>query len=102
MLIMFVGIYADNSPSYVSTSGKAVQDPAPKISADLAQRSSKRACRKKISPGNASRAGGRRSRSEICLYAFACLERSLKITKESSPECKKYSALPTPIKGANH
>ena len=41
----FVGMYALTSPSWVSTIGKAVMDPAPKASLSLAPRSSSLAWR---------------------------------------------------------
>ncbi len=43
--ITFVGIYAETSPSCVSTTGRAVILPAPKASLNLAARSNKRECK---------------------------------------------------------
>jgi len=100
--IMFVGIYAESSLPWVSTTGIPVHEPLPSSSPTFAQRSRRRACKKKISPGNASLAGGRLRSSEICLYEFACRERSfIKITA-SKPEYIKYSPKQAPTKGANH
>ena len=58
-----VGMYADTSPSCVSTTGSAVIEPPPFSLDSLAARSSRRLCRLNTSPGNASRPGGRRSSS---------------------------------------
>jgi hypothetical protein len=79
-----------------------VQDPLPISVPACAQRSSKRACKKKISPGYASLAGGLRKSNEICRYALACLDKSLNTINASAPMPTKKSVRLTPINGANH
>lgn len=74
--ITFVGIYAETSPACVSITGNAVRDPEPFASFIFAARSNKRLCKKKTSPGYASRPGGRRNNNDICRYATACFDKS--------------------------
>ena len=75
MEITFVGMYAEMSPACVSITGSAVNEPAPSASFSFAARSSSRECKKKTSPGYASRPGGRRNRKEISRYELFVIGR---------------------------
>jgi hypothetical protein len=70
----FVGMYAETSPSWVSTIGNAVIDPPPRASFSLAPRSS-----------------SLRRRRHISLYPIACLAKSSSCLTVSNDEL----ALPT-------
>src|SRR6186713_653597 len=70
-------------------------------SANFAERSSKREWQKKISPGYASRPGGRRRTSESWRYAAACFDKSSYTHNVGLPSLyMKYSAIEAPEYGA--